>query len=93
LPLIDVDTNTVSPHTMGLERPRPGIGVFQRTFSPVAAFQVAGSDAPSTTPAAAMPRNCGQSTPPRGEEVRPPCCAAADDTKTSASRRGVNRMR
>ena len=50
LPLIDVETKTSSPQTTGLERPRPGIGVFHATFVPSATFQVAGSENPSATP-------------------------------------------
>ena len=36
-----------------------------------AAFHVVGSEKPSATPAAAMPRNCGQSTPGRGARGAP----------------------
>src|SRR5262249_55393792 len=59
---IAVVTNTSSPQTIGLDRPRPGIGVFQRTFVPFDGFHVVGSEKPSAMPLASMPRNCGQST-------------------------------
>ena len=54
------------PHTTGLDSPRPGTGVFHSTLVPSAAFQVVGSENPSAMPVAAIPRNCGQSTPGRG---------------------------
>ena len=53
--LTAVDTKTRSPHTIGLETATPATGVFQRTFSPVAAFQVTAVGAPSATPDAAGP--------------------------------------
>jgi hypothetical protein len=54
-------TKTLSPHTIGLACERPGIGVFQTTFSDFAAFQLAGIlPAPAATPEACTPRNCGQ---------------------------------
>ena len=55
-----VVTNTRSPQTMGLECPRPGIGVFQRTPFADSTFQLAGVEKPSATPLAAGPRNDGQ---------------------------------
>src|SRR4029079_19799938 len=71
LPLIEVEMKTSSPQTIGLDRPRPGIGVFQTMLAPVAAFHVAGSENPSAMPLAAMPRNCGQSTPGLGAAGAP----------------------
>src|SRR3954463_451856 len=64
-PLMVVEMKRSLPHTTGLESPRPGIAVFQATFAPVDAFHVAGMEKPSAIPLAAMPRNCGQSTPGR----------------------------
>src|SRR4051812_20036485 len=64
-PLMVVEMKRSLPHTTGLESPRPGIAVFQATFAPVDAFHVAGMEKPSPIPLAAMPRNCGQSTPGR----------------------------
>src|SRR5713101_2780092 len=58
--LTAVDTNTRSPHTIGLETATPGTGVFQTTFSPVAAFHFTGVGVPSATPDADGPRNDGQ---------------------------------
>ena len=58
--LTAVDTNTRSPHTMGLETARPAIGVFHSTFWLVATFQVTGVGEPSATPDAWGPRNDGQ---------------------------------
>src|SRR6185503_9513246 len=58
--LTAVDTKTRSPHTIGLETATPATGVLHRTFSPVAAFHVAGVGAPSATPDAPGPRNDGQ---------------------------------
>jgi hypothetical protein len=53
-------TKTRSPQTIGLECASPGIGVRQRTCSPVLGFQVSGSRIPSAIPAACAPRNDGQ---------------------------------
>src|SRR5882672_12854214 len=58
--LTAVETNTRSPHTIGLDTATPGTGVFQRTFSPVAAFHFTRVGAPSATPDAPGPRNDGQ---------------------------------
>src|ERR1044072_7120327 len=55
-----VTTNTLFPQTTGLACDRPGIGVFQRTFCEVAASNLTGLAAPSVTPVAPGPRNCGQ---------------------------------
>jgi hypothetical protein len=55
--LIAVVTKTKSPHTMGLEFPRPGMSVFQRTFS--VALQVTGAS-PTAIPSATGPRQYGQ---------------------------------
>src|SRR5688572_20736699 len=49
-----------SPHTIGDAWARPGIGVCQEMFSPVATFQVVGRAAESSTPLAPGPRCCGQ---------------------------------
>src|SRR2546426_9744957 len=57
--LTAVDTNTRSPHTIGLETDTPGTGVFHTTFSPVAASHFTGVGDPSATPDAAGPRNIG----------------------------------
>src|SRR5687768_15879542 len=70
-PLIDVEMKRSLPHTIGLERPRPGTAVFQMTFVLSAALQVTGSEKPSAIPAAAIPRNCGQSIPGRGAVAAP----------------------
>src|SRR5262245_12790548 len=56
----------MSPHTMGLECPRPGTSTFHRTCSPAATFHFAGAPNPSPMPRALVPRNDGQSTPGRG---------------------------
>src|SRR5258708_29617934 len=66
-----VDTNTRSPHTIGLDTATPGTGVFQRTFSPVAAFHFTAVGVPSATPEADGPRNDGQ------------CCADSDAHKAT----------
>src|SRR5882672_9127216 len=58
--LTAVETNTRSPHTIGLDTATPGTGVFQRTFSPVAAFHFTAVGVPSATPDADCPRNDGQ---------------------------------
>src|SRR2546428_13355093 len=58
--LTAVDTNTRSPHTIGLETDTPGTGVFHTTFSPVAASHFTGVGDPSATPDAAGPRKIGQ---------------------------------
>ena len=50
-----------SPHTIGLAWDSPGIFTFHAMLGPDAA-QVSGSFMPSTTPAAAVPRNCGYPT-------------------------------
>src|SRR5262245_45795253 len=63
--LTAVVTNSLSPHTIGLETARPGIAVFQRTPSPLAASHFSGAAKPSATPDATGPRNDGQSTPGR----------------------------
>ena len=55
-----VDTNTRSPHTIGLDTATPATGVFQRMFSPVAAFHFTAVGDPSATPEADGPRNDGQ---------------------------------
>ena len=63
-PLIAVLTQSRSPQTIGLDRPRPGIGVFHATSVP--AGDVPGRSAAGSLrrrPLARMPRNCGQSTP------------------------------
>src|SRR5580658_663476 len=48
-----------SPHTTGLECPKPGIAVFQRMFLPDSTFHSIGG-APAPTPLADGPRNWGQ---------------------------------
>src|SRR5687768_611223 len=50
---------TRSPHTMGLEVARPGIGVFHRIFLPVGASHWAMAPWPSAAPPALVPRNAG----------------------------------
>ena len=82
---------TSSPQTTGLDSPRPGMAVFHTTLVLSAAFHVVGSEKPSATPAAAMPRNCGQSTPgfgARGAAVRAMQVKAnaAEDDQESAHR-------
>src|SRR5262245_4806594 len=61
--LIAVETNTRSPHTIGLETATPATGVLQRMFSPVDAFHLATVGLPSATPLAFAPRNAGQFCP------------------------------
>src|SRR3954471_3166803 len=78
------------PHTTGLESPRPGIAVFHATFTPVDAFHVAGMEKPSAIPLAAMPRNCGQSTPGRAPVAARGSVNAA--TTRTAIDRQVRRM-
>src|SRR6185503_6462069 len=58
--LTAVDTNTRSPHTIGLDTATPATGVFHRMFSPVAAFHFTAVGVPSATPDASGPRNDGQ---------------------------------
>src|SRR5262245_27595585 len=58
--LIAVDTNTRSPHTIGLDTATPATGVFHRTFSPLATSHFTAVGDPSATPAAPAPRNAGQ---------------------------------
>src|SRR5258707_8903274 len=56
-----VETKRRSPHTIGLDRATPASGVFQRMFSPVAAFHLtAVGSLPSATPDADGPRKDGQ---------------------------------
>src|SRR6476620_8204494 len=77
--LTAVDTNTRSPHTMGLETARPATGVFHSTFCPVATFQLTGVGEPSATPDAAGPRKDGQ------------FCADSDTHAATQSRIGNTR--
>ncbi len=49
-----------SPQMIGLEWPRPGIGVFQSTLPPVSGSQAVGGFWPSATPDALGPRKDGQ---------------------------------
>ena len=58
--LTAVETNTRSPHTIGLDTATPATGVFHATFSPVAAFHLTAVGLPSAVPAALAPRNDGQ---------------------------------
>src|SRR3954466_14420257 len=58
--LIAVVTKTRLPQTIGLECARPGIGVRQRTCSPLVPFHLSGRCWPSATPDALGPRNDGQ---------------------------------
>src|SRR5262245_48197697 len=55
-----VETNTRSPHTIGLDTATPATGVVHRMFSPVLAFHLIAVAAPSPTPDAFAPRNDGQ---------------------------------
>src|SRR6476659_8248792 len=70
-PLTAVDTNTRSPHTIGLDTATPATGVFHATFSPVCAFHLTAVGLPSATPAALAPRKPGQFCPStaRGADV------------------------
>src|ERR1700681_3015801 len=72
-----VDTNTRSPHTIGLDTARPGTAVFHSTFSPVARFHVTGVGRPSPTPDAPGPRNDGQFWPETVTHARTHRAAAA----------------
>src|SRR5260370_13475785 len=59
--LTGVETKTRPAHTIGLDAATPASGVFQRMFSPVAAFHLtAVGSLPSVTPDAAGPLNDGQ---------------------------------
>src|SRR5688500_9753844 len=49
-----------SPHTIGLEWPRPGIGVFHNTLIDFSASQLVGRVLPSLTPDPFCPRKEGQ---------------------------------
>src|SRR5918992_929700 len=49
-----------SPHTIGLDVPRPGIAVFHLMFFPVVTSHSLTTPWPSPTPAAFAPRNDGQ---------------------------------
>jgi hypothetical protein len=62
LVVIAVVMKTRSPHTTGLECPRPGIGVFQARFTDFSASHDVGG-APWATPDAFLPRNEGQFCP------------------------------
>lgn len=64
-----VDTNTRSPHTIGLETAMPGTGVLHATFSPAGAFHFTAVGVPSASPAAFAPRKAGQ------------CCADSETLK------------
>src|ERR1051326_5904234 len=55
-----VKTKIWFPQTTGLECPNPGMGDFQRMFSPFSAFQLTAVSAPSATPQAFCPRKLGQ---------------------------------
>src|SRR5688500_15242059 len=69
MPLIEVLRQTRSPHTIGLDSPRPGIGVFHAMPSFDATFHLSAVACASDVPSALMPRNCGQSTPGRGADA------------------------
>src|SRR5262245_16909855 len=53
-----VVTNTLSPQTMGVDDPRPGMGVFQRMFFD--SLHSSGGVAAFERPLAYGPRHCGQ---------------------------------
>src|SRR5215813_13693585 len=55
-----VDTNTRSPHTIGLDTLTPATGVDHRMFCPVFTSHLIAVAAPSPTPDAFGPRNDGQ---------------------------------
>jgi len=61
-------TKTRSPQTIGEDHARPGIFVFHTTFS--VALHRSGKPAPSLTPEALGPRNCGQFSPAKAAEVK-----------------------
>ena len=58
--LTAVETNTRSPHTIGLDTATPSTGVFHATFWPAGAFHFTAVGLPSAVPAALAPRNDGQ---------------------------------
>src|SRR5256885_17241492 len=90
LPLMALVTNTRLPQTIGLECPRPGIGVFQRTLVDFSTSQVVGPEKPSATPFASFPRKEGQLV-----SFEAPVCAAAGniDTSRHTADTGANRIR
>ena len=49
-----------SPHIMGLECARPGMGIFQSTFPVLSMSHLTGAAKPSATPLPWAPRNDGQ---------------------------------
>src|SRR4051812_32915847 len=55
-----VETNTRSPHTIGLDTAMPATGVFHATCSPAGTFHLTAVGLPSPTPEALAPRNDGQ---------------------------------
>src|SRR5262249_18551584 len=59
-PLTAVVIKSWFPHMIGLEWPRPGIGVFHFTFSPAGTFHWVGVAKPSAIPLAFGPRDIGQ---------------------------------
>jgi len=69
-----------SPQTTGEDHPRPGIGVFQATFSVV--LQVSGSPEATISPEECGPRNCGQLSSVR----------AVDPTRETRATRTRHRM-
>ena len=81
-----------SPQTMGVEWPRPGIGVFQRMFVPSASSQSSGGSPSGATPVASGPRHAGQLS--IASPLASPSARAAPATKpTSPSSTSQSRGR
>src|SRR5438876_9203024 len=72
------------PHTMGLEWPRPGMGVFHRTFFPFSTSHAVGVAYPSAIPLALGPRKEGQFA-----LARTPSLAARDGEANSRASTGA----
>src|SRR5688572_29589158 len=89
MPLIDVVRQTRSPHTIGLDRPRPGIGVFQAMPSLDVTLHLSAVACVSDVPFALMPRNCGQSTPGRGADAADGSDCSAAATRTPVTSRAL----
>src|ERR1700733_3595872 len=62
--------NTLSPHTMGDDQPRPAILVTHATFSVL--LQTSGRSRSSLIPRAPGPRNCGQLSAAIKDETKSP---------------------
>src|SRR5215831_4953260 len=80
LELIAVVTKIRSSHTIGLDKPSPGIAVFHATLAPVSTFQETGRLEFSATPRAPNPRKLGQFSARSSERA---------NTKTAIARMAI----